>query len=284
MVLPPQLKGRPTRWWAAFLFALALITLVLAEFAARAIGLGDVPVFEVDTRGNFILAPSQSGAFFGRYDWSVNERHLLVHRPYAPSPDDILLVGDSVASGGLQMDQSERLGTQVEAQTGCQVWPLAAPGWSLRSELAALRAAPDLLIPQTAVFLLNSEDFGPPSQWRSDLEHPRAQPVSALIYALRKKLFPPPEMPQPPEDPQWRADFAAFAKAYKGQIVIVEWPKIDELAAGDTPLPQIASEQIDIADSPGWSASFYRDSIHPTPAGTARLAALVAAQLPHCTN
>ena len=284
MALLPRFKGRSTRWWAAFLFGAVVLGLLVAESAARMAGLGDLPLYEVDAQGNFIPATSQSGEFFGRYGWAVNERHLLVDEPFSPAPKDILLIGDSVAFGGLQMDQSERLGTQLEALTGCDVWPLAAPGWSLRSELAVLRKKPDLLIPRTAIFLLNSEDFGPPSQWRSDLEHPRAQPISALIYALRKRFFPPPETPSPPEDPQWRADLAAFSEAYRGRTFMVEWPKTSELAAGDTPLPQIAAEQVDIADSPGWNAAFYRDSIHPTAAGTARLAEIIAGNLPHCTK
>lgn len=287
MIRLPQLRGRSTRWWAAFLLVAATVLLLLSEVAARLAGVGDFSLYDSDPVVGYIPAPHQQGAFLGRYGWAFNDRSMGVMQPYTPRPGDILLVGDSLVMGRNAMDQPARLGPQLEEQTGCTVWPLAAGSWGLRNELAAITRDSGLSVPQTLVLVLNSEDFSTPSVWRSELTHPRSKPLSVLTYALRRRFFGPKDEPLPlPEDPRWRTDLDAFLAGYPGRVIAVAYPKADELGSSASPIPALPQRiaRLELRGAPGWTAADYADSIHPTAAGNAELATFIAATLPQCTK
>lgn len=277
-------KGRSAGWWGALLLCGMMLALIAGEVAARLAGVGDFPLYLADEEVGYIPAPSQQGAFLGRNSWAFNEHSMGVSESYAPQPEDIMLVGDSLVLGGNMIDQPDKLGPRLEAATNCDVWPLSAGSWGLRNELAALRRDPSLSIPQTLVLVLNSADFAAPSRWRSELTHPRSKPVSVLAYAIRKRFFSPGEPAPPPQDPRWRAELDGFLQAYPGRVIAVAYPALDELDRSSSPIPALPARiaVIDPRTSPGWDPADYADSIHPTASANAELAAMIASATGQC--
>ena len=280
-------RGRSTGWWGALLLCGMALALIAGEIAARLAGVGDFPLYIADEEVGYLPAPGQQGAFLGRNRWVFNEHSMGVGQAYAPRPDDILLVGDSLVLGGNMVDQPDKLGPRLEEATGCNVWPLAAGSWALRNELAALRRDPSFQIPRTTVLVLNDGDFSAPSRWQSELTHPRERPGSVLAYAIRKRFFMPDEAASPPsEDPRWREELELFARGYPGRVIVLAHPTRDQLGSEGSPIPALPDgiTVIDPRMSGVWDAADYADSIHPTPAANAELAAILATDLPHCTK
>ncbi|MFD2173504.1 hypothetical protein [Rhodobacter lacus] len=146
------------------------------------------------------------------------------------------------------------------------------------------------------MFVFNSADFGDPSSWANPLTHPRAHPVSALAYLIERTLIQPdpdptpPELQVPPRDPV--AALTEVVRACDCDVHVWLYPTRDELSEADpgasaletgfAPFAQALGERITlhhVAQIPDWGPALYRDHIHPTAQGTARLAAAIAASL-----
>ena len=128
-----------------------------------------MPLYKADNQLGYIPAPNQSGAFLHSRQWRFNE-YSMGSAAFEPDPRrfNILLVGDSIVLGGNPLNQSDRLGPQLEKLSGWQVWPVSAGSWALQNELAYLRTHPDVLQRVDAVAIVsNSGDFGEPSSWAS---------------------------------------------------------------------------------------------------------------------
>lgn len=179
------------------------------------------PLYDADSEVGYWLRPNQSGHFLAN-DWAFDSDSLGVAEEFKPSGRfDVLLVGDSVVLGGNRLKQGDKLGPVIERMTGWQVWPASAGSWAVQNELAFLRRKPHLVEGADAiVFVINSGDFDKPSAWASEYTHPRTPPVSYLLYALRRYLWPPQIGPSPMPVPQrpTAEDWLEFAR---GKPVIV---------------------------------------------------------------
>lgn len=265
---------------AAALFGLG----VIAEVGVRLAGLTDVPLYSADNHIGYIPAPSQSGSFMDSHDWAFNELSMGTAEPFRPDErTDILLIGDSVVLGGNPYRQGDRLGPQLAQATGDTVWPISAGSWALQNELTWLEDHPAVLASvDRIVFVLNGGDFGEPSSWRSELTHPRSRPFSAAAYLASKYVLKPrppaiaPDMAVRIED--WRKDFAAMAAATDAPIIVLLYPDRagkDDTSPGRELLALGADRIVDLAADPRWNDTYYRDDIHPSPAGTAVLARII---------
>ncbi|MET3666101.1 hypothetical protein [Caulobacter sp. 1776] len=220
-------------------------------------------------------------------DWVFNERSMGTGRHFETTVAEIdtLLIGDSVVSGGNPYRQAERLGPQLENAAGGRVWPISANSWSVSNELAYLRANPDVVAKvDRLVFVWNSSDLRLASEWRTELTHPTHRPTWGLAYLVRRRLFSPYIAPRPDVDalPLWREFLASTGKP----VTIVAFPSRAEAADPGLRQRRLIDQVgrlridrvklIDIGADSRWGPSFYRDDLHPSPAGTGLLAQIVA--------
>lgn len=185
------------RWmkWSGRTVACVAGLLLVGELAARLLGLTDFPVYQVDDRIGYLPAPDQQGAFLRTHDWAYNNRSMGVAAPW-PGPSgrqNLLLIGNSIVSGGNPYRQADKLGPQLQSNLGAQVavWPMAAGGWSAVNETVNLERNPDV-VASTDVFVwqLMAGTFSQVSGWRGDLIWPRERPVLATVYLARRYLLP----------------------------------------------------------------------------------------------
>jgi lysophospholipase L1-like esterase len=287
-----SLKLRPLRWFAAF--ALLTLSALLAEVGLRAAGVIDFPLYRADERIGYIQRPDQSGSFLNERDYRFNAHSMAAGR-FLPDPArfDLLLVGDSIVSGGNPLRQEDRLGPQLARAIGWNVWPVAAGGWSLQNGLTYLREHPEVVAAVDAVaFVVESSDLDGPASWASEFHHPRERPVSALAYAFSKYVLAPEPAPPPPAlqvaRRDWHADLRAFLESHDKPVYIFFYPnrlETSDAAARERMArvlgalcdPQSARPRcFSVADAAQWSAVYYRDEIHPTAEGDAVLAQIIA--------
>lgn len=184
---PSPRKKRRLAIWAG---ALLLTGVVGAEVAARyVLGLGDPPLYVLDPRIEYMLAPSQDCRRFGnvfqtnRFGMRSDE---LSEKKSSPDELRVVVVGDSIVNGGARIDQSD-LATSVLQRELRQrlgrvvtVANISAGSWGPINQLAYLEKY-GLFDADIVLLVLNSEDaadvpgleaIGP--QW------PRHKPVLAL--------------------------------------------------------------------------------------------------------
>lgn len=246
--------------------------LVAAELSAQIVGVADVPLYRPDLDYGYIPAASQDGAWLGKR-WVYNERSMGVDERWRPG--GVLLIGDSVVNGGNQTDQPKRLGPQLEALTGRQVWPVSAGSWALLNQLAFLRENRDLVEGSDAiVFVLNAADFGEPSVWTDAPEKPSRPPVSAILYLVDRmwlsRLDKPQEFAASGRD--WWSEWSAFLRSTNKPVLVVAYP--DRGKAFD--VEDVGVEVVSVGRDDRWSENLYRDGIHPSDEGAAVLAQIIA--------
>lgn len=274
----------------------SLVALLCIEITARLSGIGDFPLYIEDAEIGYVVAPNQSGAFLRRNDWIFNG-YSMASGPYHPDKNDnTLLIGDSIVQGGNPLPQRDKVGSQLEMLLGHPVWPVGAGGWALLNELAYLRRHRSIVSTMDRlIFISNSDDFGEPSFWTSDLDLPRKRPWSVALYAMRRYIFSPAgvfspaavQMPSSGRD--WRIELSNLLEGYSGHVLMFLYPTRDELAD-----PALRKERLDkhgdeaialgknnltvvpIVNDPLWTSNLYRDSIHPTATGNRRLAQIIA--------
>ena len=287
-------KAKKSRVYLA-IFASAI---VLAEIAARAVGIIDFPLYDADNVIGYIPKANQQGRFLQKNEWQFNELHMG-SGPFKPSAkNDLLLIGDSIVLGGNPVSQPDRLGQQLEKALSdkASVWPISAGSWSIRNELTYLRENPTVVTNvDQLVFVLNSGDLvDEASSWRFEETHPRSYPVSALWYALNKYVIKQdrsqpylPEMLVPKGS--WKEDLTAFLKTpgVAGKpITFVIYPDINEIATPAQPGGRLKSMQTSLSElgnfryihvdqDKRWEKSLYRDGIHPNTEGNKILASII---------
>ncbi|MGG6262458.1 hypothetical protein ACQ259_20435 [Stutzerimonas stutzeri] len=271
-----------------------LLTALLAEGAARALGMVDFPVYEANNVIGYIPAANQAGLFLNKNDWQFNSLHMGARKFEPSEKPDWLLVGDSIVFGGNSYAGHERLGPSLEASLSgsISVWPISAGSWALRNELIWIRQHPEVLekIDQV-VFVLNSADFGKASAWSCELTHPRQRPLSALWYLANKYVHavtPCGEVPSallvPHGDLQ--TELAAYLEEHREKTLFVLYPDKQELhdldrfeqafATGRELLISTGARVLQVTGHPAWQTNLYRDGIHPTPEGNRVLASILA--------
>lgn len=271
-------------------FVAAVVALVCAEIGLRMAGVLDFPLFEPGPPYGYIPRPNQSGAFLNHNDWVFNELSMGTDRPFQVLGQEVdtLLIGDSIVSGGNPYRQSERLGPQLERRIGGRVWPISANSWALANELTYIRLHPEVARNvDRFIFVTNSEDFLPPSVWRSPVSHPTKPPLSALVFVAQKKISPSSATPVEKYDvtPAWRSFLASTNKP----VMVVAYPS--RIEATDPALRRRALVEristnlgpgvrvIDVGGDRRWKSVRYRDRMHPDPAGTEVLATILADEI-----
>lgn len=259
-------------------------------------------MYETDEIIGYIPAPEQSGAFLNKNHWQINERSMG-SGPWQPDGQrDLLLLGDSIVWGGNSLDQTDKLGPQLQENIPpWRVWSAAAGSWSVLNQLAYLDRYPDVQREaDVVVWVLNTSDLAlQRSQWSSDAIHPRSRPLSALWYATEKYLLTRLQQPatsnQQPHDTDMIAASTAdqlrtrLAELSGKRVLIVLHPNQTELSSA-TPhylafrkvlrnAMGSCCDFLEMREQPAWNAGLYRDSIHPTPEGNRVLANLIAKQL-----
>ena len=278
----------------------ALIALLGAELYFRAAGAIDQPLYERNDDYGYIPRANQKGAHLNRYDWAFNELHMGVEIPFRATPDGVLLLGDSLLAGERLTTQAQRVGPQVQALTGCPIWPVSAVSWGISNQIAYAMATPQVRDLGTIVFVLNSNDFGPKS--KPHRSHRYRKPISALRIWLRhwragryKSDHRPNRVdiyaagrPIPDDGGIWRERLAQLRASYGGRIVMVQYPSRSQLSEGREVFPDMAGldgiEVVKMRDDPRWGDGNYRDWMHPNITGNGALAAIIADQLKPCPS
>lgn len=277
------------------ILVLAIAGFILAsEGAVRALGLVDFPLYDADAELGYIPRANQAGTYLRSREWNFNYLHMGGGDFQPSGSRGVIVIGDSVVLGGNPYSAGERLGPQLAAATGRNVWTVAAGSWAFRNQLAYLKRFPEVLGSDAEIiFVVNSADFDEASSWQCDVTHPRAAPFSALIYLVNKQFLricdsaAALSLKVPPGD--WRVEAPEFLR--KRGVVFFLYPSRSEL---DSPkelaalrrraeeLKQAGAERVyDVSRDSRWSADLYRDSVHPTPRGNRVLARIMAAPDPN---
>lgn len=270
----------------------------MAEVAARYAGLIDFPIYLANNRIGYIPAPSQSGAFMRSNDWVSNSLSMGIQKEFFDTPEDLLVVGDSIVWGGNPYRQEDKLPAQIqkafaERQFEIAVWPIAAGSWAIVNEANWLIDHPEVLnATETLVFVVNAGDFGRPTSWRNPITHPLEPPSSALLYLVQKYIvkLPPPApnpdltVPEQPVGPAWAEAMNACECnvqiwLYPSRAEMSEDPGATALEANFLSVSNDIPEGVSIfrvREIPGWSEQMYRDTIHPSTEGVRVLADAIA--------
>lgn len=288
--MPAGMGQATARVWKAALVACAFAC--GAEIAVRASRVDDVPLYRADNHIGYIPAPNQSGAFIWTHRWAFNALSMGTDRPFTPHvPGSILLVGDSLVLGGNPYRAEDRLGPQLERVTGRRVWPIGAGSWALQNELQYLQDHPDVVAGVDRVVIVsNSGDFGSPSAWANELTHPRRRHWSSA-WQLWLKYAWPSTIPAVPEALRVRprnvqTQLNDLASRVRRPVIVMIYPnRAEEQNAARCGFAVPAMLRIPkvrifcVKPARAWTASLYRDEIHPDADGMATLAHLIAAVL-----
>jgi hypothetical protein len=272
-----------------YIFGLSFLAI---EEAVNYLKLVDFPLYTTDNDFGYRVSDNQSGIFMRRNSWSFQENGLSTFYPDSSSDKVILIVGDSVVLGGNQIDNHYRLGSILSLYKESKVISAAAGSWSLLNEISFVKKIGiDLSQFSTVVFVLNSEDFGQPSIWKSELSHPTHHPLVSSIYLFMKYIYPrPPAASVDTKSPrQWTAEWPGLLASIPGKVIVVSYPtkrqltnpseRIAELAPAIDTLRALSGDRVqilDVAADARWNASLYSDNIHPTRAGNQVLGAIIA--------
>lgn len=284
----------------------AIATLAgLTELGVRMAGLLDFPIYQRDSYFGYVPRPNQAGWFLQQNQWMFNDRSMGVDKPWNPSwRTDILLVGNSIVLGGNPYDHKDKLAPLIQAQlrSSCAVWPVAAGGWTNVNEFRFLERHADI-VAGTDFFLWEymAHQMGSLNPWNRETAHPTARPTWATGYVVRKALdqrFPSTPrfvLREPAQAAQNYAQFDAMLKRMveasgrKPAGIIFLYPDQQQLTvsrSGAEWLPDRAEIErlaarygivlIDIAGFSQWTATMYKDGIHPTREGNAVLSSILS--------
>ena len=277
-----------------YITAIIIITTIIlsGEIIVRSKGMVDFPLYDANSTIGYIPAANQSGSFLNKHNWQFNALHMGTTEFLPDTKTDLLLVGDSIVLGGNPLDQTERLGPQLEQVTAKKIWPISAGSWGLRNELSYLRSNPEVIKQVDAiVFVLNSADFAEASSWKCELTHPRTKPTLALWYLFNKYVHSfdacdvVPESLQVPLGNVW-TELADFLKTSQLKPLYIIYPDKPELLDAELRSQHFTSNLEKLALMPGkyflvandkrWQASYYRDNIHPSAEGNTVLANIIS--------
>lgn len=187
-------------WEIGAVVAITAVLLVSLEIGLRLFtGLGNPPIYIRDSSIDYMLKPSANYMRFGK-NYKVNSFGMRADDP--PSSDDkctlrILIVGDSVANGGVQIDQSDIAGSIVQEQITkdlhrkAWVGTIATGGWSPESERAYLQKfghfSADIIF-----FIFSSHDAWqwPSFQKDNGPSFPEAAPQLAIYELIERYILP----------------------------------------------------------------------------------------------
>lgn len=268
------------------IIVLALTCSLLAgELVARWVY--QIPLHRANATTGYELVPGQKGQFLFSNDWHVNALGMPTAREFEPGDaSDILLVGDSIVQGTVAVPQSAQLADTLAARSGWAVWPAAIKSWALQNELAFLRERPQLARNADAiVFVLTSEDFGAPSQWRNPIWHPHDNAYPRLLVIAGRILgakWASVAPPFPVTERDTLADWAAFNQNAEVPVLAVAYAAAPETGTDCAFVPEAYRQhgEWSCVDAPrDLGADGLRDPSHPSPSGIEALASILQTRI-----
>lgn len=247
----------------------------------------DFPLYNADSVVGYWLKPRQHGVFLFNRDWSFNDDSMGVEHNFEATRNfDLLLVGDSIVLGGNPLRQKDKLGPTLSRETGWSVWPISAASWAMQNELTFLSRHDEMLKRVDGiVFVFNSGDFGAPSSWASEITHPRKYPKSYIWYAFEKCCVAPNSVTDSNLLVAKRdvvEMWYQFNKSSRVPILAVAYPARDEAEKNCNWVP------IEFRRVGNWvcyvnssNNDYFRDNIHPSALGDARLASFLRVMITH---
>jgi hypothetical protein len=240
--------------WAV---CLLLGAVVAGELGARYIaGLGDPPLFVLDSEIEYLLKPDQRCRRFG-HDYSVNSHSMRSDEFVTSKPAGqfrVMVIGDSVVNGGGKIDQSELATTILRRDLAASlkrdvvVGNISAPSWGPPNQLAYVKKY-GVFEADVVVIVSNSDDWDDvPGLEYIGSAWPREKPWCALqelvgVYgwkAICKATGKAPEPPPPARMTTHEQDvercgaayveLIAQAKQRGAKVAVVQWLKRSELA------------------------------------------------------
>lgn len=306
---PQPRKSKRVRRVLIGLGLTVLVLLLAAEVALRYAGWVDFPLYSRDPRFGYFPAPQQSGHFRNRKHWVFNDQGLGVAAAWQPSDRaDILLVGNSIVSGGNAYDQPEKLAPRLQVKLGehCAVWPVASGAWTTVNAVRYLEAHPDLVAKSDFFiweFMSHQMDHANP--WVTELRHPTRRPVWALGYVLRKLVSerfgvsnepvaePATNTGKNYDDFERLVQQLAPASRQSPRGIILAYPTLTQWRLSREGRDWLPDRQrlerlakthdlllLDLAKLPAWTEEVYWDQVHLSPFGNA----VLASQLGHIVS
>ena len=90
------------------IFKFLFLFLIMLEILIRSLGLVDFPLIHADNKIGYIFKPNQHGSFLNHNEWKFNSVSMQNDEEFLPSDSlDILLIGDSIVSGGNTFKKEE---------------------------------------------------------------------------------------------------------------------------------------------------------------------------------
>lgn len=247
--------------------------LLAGELGARYVaGLGDPPLYVLDSEIEYLLVPNQKCRRFGHdyivNKWSMRAGEISEHRVAGSSDYRVMVIGDSIVNGGAKIDQGELATTmlaRVSLAKECGphermvVGNMSAGSWGPPNELAYVKRF-GLFDADLLVIVLNSDDYDDvPGLEYIGSAWPRSKPTFALqelmgVYGWKAacKVLGRPAEPLPPvhgatheEDvEQCRAAFVelvGLARSKGARVAVVQYLRKQEVTGAVRPGHEVIS-------------------------------------------
>lgn len=270
------------------IFIFIVIIFVLAETAARSLGVANDPLREANNITGYIPEASQSGRFIFN-DWTINSMHMISSAEFNTRGDEVLLVGDSIVFGGMRLSQQQRVGEQLDTMLGNEtVYSIADGGWGFKNGLNFIEQnIEEIQGTETIIFVLNNADFSAPSSWRCMYDNPVERPFLHFWFFIRSVFFPacldetPAGLVVPDYNYLEKLQLIHDTLVATRIIIFLYQDKYEFMS--DTSLKSqlddgvfIYGEVFELIDySDMWDANYYIDNIHPSAEGAAALAGIL---------
>ena len=266
----------------------------------------DFPVYDTGPMIGYLPSPNQQGNFLNKNRWSINEKSQCSPKWEPDKKPDVLVIGDSVVWGGNPLDDSNKLGYQLQNRLpDHSVWSAAAGSLAIPNLVAYTDRFPD--VPsrmEHIIWVVNAGDYGERTQWATDRSHPRSRPLWGTWYLANKYVFFPilskrraVSKSRPPEVSEetlnlLRKKIQEISSDDDGPRHVIAFYSGKELINGTANMELVEREAkclsltheclgglceiIVIQDDERWNDSLYRDAIHPSADGNSVLADILA--------
>jgi hypothetical protein len=280
-------------------FIWLLVGFILLEAILRLFGFGHLPIYHESVKYEYALEPDQAFTRFGNYFY-INAAGMRSDE-LQQNEWRILKFGDSVLNGGIATDQSDLASNILQSglkneKKNLRVLNVSAGSWGPDNAFAWLKAHGHFDA-EILVLLFSSHDWQDQMTFRDVVGrvpfYPEEQPFLAISDALHwsySRLFDTVEWAElptirkaPPTGDHnlgW-VRFLAFAERQNIPLVVYHHANVKEIEKDEWNdngrLLQDFLKKNRITYTSGFEAGFekddYRDEIHPTDEGQAKIAA-----------
>jgi hypothetical protein len=240
---------------------LAIAFLSLEMFCRFAIGLGDPPLYQADSKMEYLLQPSRTyHRFHDRFTVNSYSMRADEFPPHKSSPNElrVLVVGDSIVYGGVRIDQKDidteilKRNLQQQLHRPVVVGNASAKSWGPPNELEYLKRY-GTLDADVVILELSSHDYADAPTFVPvvgiSADYPSRRPFLAVGDLLETYLLPrylhigtTPvgidktmiNTDESEKDIAWcrtaERDFFSFARAHGAKVALMQHLSLPELA------------------------------------------------------